>query len=715
MTAIAAARVTASWRFEGRTPGRLLLLLVAWGTLLFGAVYPWAYVPLLIAAVIFGLSAWLSAPAEDRAKPRPVLIALLVVAVLVVIQLIPLPVAWVARMSHATDGFLREYDLAYGVARADGQFPWHALSIAPTATARGLSFLLAFVVFLAGCIVILPRISLGWLVRRLMGLGVGVAIFGILQRLTFNDHIYWVWTPVNVASNTFGPFVNRNHFATWMLMVSAVAAGYFCGLLAEAASPMVRSWRDRAAWLSSSRTNEVVLTGCGLLLMLLSIVWTLSRSGIAAAIASGALVSVCAVLRLQGGRRFIAAGFVMAALAVAVFSRGAGDVIEWSSRTSTLAWRVQLWQDTLPIIRDFRWWGTGLNTYGVSTLVYPMTDGNWHPNEAHSDYLQVLSEGGIVLSIAAVAAAITIAMGIRRAFRQPQRTLTKWIRAGAVVGLGAVAIQESVDFGLQMPGNATMFAVLLAIALHDCRVKVRQVPPISPSRTSGWIPPSGRQLPVAVPVLAVFALVAAGCGTPPTRAGLQIVRDGVKAQYHETTGRLRLLEFDADKNGAADSVAHMDGARVLFIEVDDNEDGKVDRWDYYGPEREIEKTGLARAGDGKLDTWFVHGSDGLVERVEVSTRRDGVANRVEYYDAGRLVRSEEDTNADGQTDKWETYRLLPGGNPANPFAYAVATAAFDFSARGRPERRFVYSPAGGIERVEVDSAGGGRFVAIPRR
>jgi hypothetical protein len=50
MTAIAAARVTASWRFEGRTPGRLLLLLVAWGTLLFGAVNPWAYVPLLIPA-----------------------------------------------------------------------------------------------------------------------------------------------------------------------------------------------------------------------------------------------------------------------------------------------------------------------------------------------------------------------------------------------------------------------------------------------------------------------------------------------------------------------------------------------------------------------------------------------------------------------------------------------------------------------------------------
>jgi hypothetical protein len=189
----------------------------------------------------------------------------------------------------------------------------------------------------------------------------------------------------------------------------------------------------------------------------------------------------------------------------------------------------------------------------------------------------------------------------------------------------------------------------------------------------------------------------------------------VKAQYHETTGRLQLLEFDTDKNGAADSIAHMDGARVLFIEVDDNEDGKVDRWDYYTPEREIEKTGFARAGDGKLDTWIVQGSNGLVERVEVSTRRDGVANRVEYYDAGRLIRSEEDTNADGRIDKWETYRLLPGGSPSNPFAYAVATAAFDFSSRGWPERRFIYSPTGEIARVEVDPDGRGTFVATSTR
>ena len=41
-----------------------------------------------------------------------------------------------------------------------------------------------------------------------------------------------------------------------------------------------------------------------------------------------------------------------------------------------------------------------------------------------------------------------------------------WLRAGAVTSLVAIACQESVEFSLQMPGNAVLFAIVAAIALH---------------------------------------------------------------------------------------------------------------------------------------------------------------------------------------------------------------------------------------------------------
>jgi hypothetical protein len=38
-----------------------------------------------------------------------------------------------------------------------------------------------------------------------------------------------------------------------------------------------------------------------------------------------------------------------------------------------------------------------------------------------------------------------------------------------VTGLLAIAVQSLVEFSLQMPGNAAMFAVLCGVALHDGR------------------------------------------------------------------------------------------------------------------------------------------------------------------------------------------------------------------------------------------------------
>jgi hypothetical protein len=40
---------------------------------------------------------------------------------------------------------------------------------------------------------------------------------------------------------------------------------------------------------------------------------------------------------------------------------------------------------------------------------------------------------------------------------------------GAVTALIAIALQSSVEFSLQMPGNAAFFAVVAGLAIHDGR------------------------------------------------------------------------------------------------------------------------------------------------------------------------------------------------------------------------------------------------------
>jgi hypothetical protein len=195
-------------------------------------------------------------------------------------------------------------------------------------------------------------------------------------------------------------------------------------------------------------------------------------------------------------------------------------------------------------------------------------------------------------------------------------------------------------------------------------------------------------------------LVLAMSGAACSRAAV----DQPRAEYDRETGRIRRLTFDFNRNGRNDALSVMDGTRIDHVELDLNEDGKVDRWDVYRGGRSLQYVGLSRLNDGVMDSQAIYGPAGELIRIEESTRRDGRFNRVEFYEAAALVRSEEDTNGDGRPDKWETYRPNTVTAPNEP-PYVVASVAFDDSSRGTPQRRLVYGGNGPRPRVENPSAG----------
>lgn len=203
------------------------------------------------------------------------------------------------------------------------------------------------------------------------------------------------------------------------------------------------------------------------------------------------------------------------------------------------------------------------------------------------------------------------------------------------------------------------------------------------------------QRPAASVILAFGLLWSAcdGTGVPPAGA--------IQPVYDPATGRLQQLRLDSDKNGTVDTVSYMDGTRLIRIEVDKDEDGRVERWEYYGTERRLEKVGFSRANDGKEDAWSFTGTDGSVVRVEVSTERDGRVTRTEHYQKGVLTEAEDDDDRDGRPDRWEIY---DGGR--------LSSVAFDTTHRGTPDRRLLYRPDGTAV-AEVDPDGDGAFTRVP--
>jgi hypothetical protein len=122
-----------------------------------------------------------------------------------------------------------------------------------------------------------------------------------------------------------------------------------------------------------------------------------------------------------------------------------------------------------------------------------------------------------------------------------------------------------------------------------------------------------------------------------------------------------MLIVDSNGNGKPDMWSHMEGSRIARIEIDADEDGAIDRWEYYDSNQHLEKIGTARRPDGRVA-------------------------RSEFYEGGVLARAEEDTDGNGVVDKWETY--------ANG---VMASVAFDTERAGHPNRRIEYERASGAQ------------------
>src|SRR5580765_1215370 len=115
-----------SWRSAA------FLVLISWGALSFGAVYPWAFIPLYVGCAALGLAMFLERR-EAAAMDVPLALSLMLVGIAISVQLVPFHVDTIRRLSPETDLLLQRYVFGYATA-----IQRHALSIEPDATARAL-------------------------------------------------------------------------------------------------------------------------------------------------------------------------------------------------------------------------------------------------------------------------------------------------------------------------------------------------------------------------------------------------------------------------------------------------------------------------------------------------------------------------------------------------------------------------------------------------
>jgi O-antigen ligase len=287
--------------------------------------------------------------------------------------------------------------------------------------------------------------------------GALMAMFAVLQSLSSSGKLYWMRTP-RFGGWIYGPYVNHNHYAGLIEMLAPVPLVYAFSRYAH----------GRKKWLAASASA----------FMGASIFLSGSRGGMTA-FAIEIVIFLCFLFRERTHNRIalVMGSFLLVAIGSIMWIGGN----EVSSRISTLAdykrpdvnadIRLKIDRDTLHMIAARPVLGWGLGTFAD---VYPQFRSfytNSLVNEAHNDYLQTLSETGLLgfgLAIWLLIAAVRPAL---RKTRNWPSDVNGIVALAALLGISGILVHSFVDFNLQVPANAMLFYVLCVIAAMEPRFR----------------------------------------------------------------------------------------------------------------------------------------------------------------------------------------------------------------------------------------------------
>jgi O-antigen ligase len=377
-------------------------------------------------------------------------------------QLLPLPASTRDGVSpHAV-----QIDRALRLDGAPDGAPMQALSIDAESTAWAFALGAAYVGLFFCARSIFSRGGVRTVSRGVTWLGLGLTALVAVQRATSPSRLYWYFQPLDAGASPYGPFVSRNALATWLAMAVPIAVGY----------AVARDRSDRrvnpgiAAKVEAMDSTQLWLAAAACL-MTGTVFASMSRAGI---LGMGAgLLAFLAVSRTRIRRGRAAVWTIVAlggmAMIALMFANFGALAMRLQETTESGVWgRRAIWRDTWRMTQDFWIAGVGAGAFEKGMLLYQQGSRIFFFNHAHDEYLQLLAEGGVLLAVPAAIAIVSAIFVIASRLRS-DRTPIFWIRAGAVAGIVAVAVQGIWDTGLRTPANGVLFAAIAAIAIHEPR------------------------------------------------------------------------------------------------------------------------------------------------------------------------------------------------------------------------------------------------------
>lgn len=270
-----------------------------------------------------------------------------------------------------------------------------------------------------------------------------------------------------------GPFMLHNSFATYSGLVAVAAAAK---LFSEGGSTVTaeRGWQRLFASIAQFCFGRGALLLTAFLLCFGGVVLSASRAGFAATM-SGLLTLSLIFLFGTKRRKFsvwVAIGTAAAALPLLLLIiLNGGDlgsrIAELLASDTGDALRLNFWSATQRMISGAPLLGLGLGTFEDAYPMYATQVFQFVIDKAHCDYLEFAAGVGLPAAIAWWLALVLLVVLCLRGARERRRA--RHYSIAAVSATVLVAVHSSVDFSLQLPAVALLYATLLGIGVAQCQ------------------------------------------------------------------------------------------------------------------------------------------------------------------------------------------------------------------------------------------------------
>ncbi|MEO7698223.1 MAG: O-antigen ligase family protein [Opitutus sp.] len=295
-----------------------------------------------------------------------------------------------------------------------------------------------------------PRIVI---VATLVALGGGLAVVAGYQRFVAPEWLMLNRTQAaQFLGRSSGFFGMPNSLAAYLILVLPISGAL--GLR-----------RDSSAALRLASLYVTLVLGFALVL-------TLSRG---AWLSFGLAIGLWPMVMVRGSYwrklAFVAAawlGVLLIGWLIAIRVPAARERVDQMAAQRGELSRPVMWKAAWETFSAHPVWGSGAGSYGVAFELYRPPGFQLEPRWAHHEYLNTLSDYGVMGFVLAAGGVVFVLLSVRKS--RPVRS-RDWfdgpeITAGLMVGTTAFALQMAVDFNLKIPALAMCFAITTATLLQ---------------------------------------------------------------------------------------------------------------------------------------------------------------------------------------------------------------------------------------------------------